>query len=163
MVSVNYAAEITASCLNCSVLDTCRLKQYILDPNVTYCDYAKEGCIHYKGKGKQPEQQKRRYDDWKNKNFPIVEADKNALEVVRKEIVKKYGEQSLLHKTRKSEPEAKNVFCYIARHITSNINLVREFLPNKEKTLLTYARRGGRLKDDFKDNLLKKVLKDIKK
>lgn len=37
------------SCLKCSRLQHCRLRDRILDPTIPTCNYAKEGCVHYNG------------------------------------------------------------------------------------------------------------------
>lgn len=37
------------SCFNCLRLETCRLRDLIKNPNIKTCNYAKEGCIHYRG------------------------------------------------------------------------------------------------------------------
>ena len=36
------------SCLKCLNIENCRLRHLIRDPNIDTCNYAKEGCIHYK-------------------------------------------------------------------------------------------------------------------
>lgn len=38
------------TCTQCLNLNTCRLKAIILNPNISSCNYAQEGCIRYKVK-----------------------------------------------------------------------------------------------------------------
>lgn len=52
MVRKNYK-ETSASCLNCEVLDICLLKNDILSEEIEVADFAKEGCVKYKGEGEQ--------------------------------------------------------------------------------------------------------------
>ena len=39
------------TCLICTTLNTCRLKDFILNKKIKTCNYAKEGCVHYRGVG----------------------------------------------------------------------------------------------------------------
>ena len=36
------------NCLKCFNIENCRLRHIIRNPNIKSCNYAKEGCIHYK-------------------------------------------------------------------------------------------------------------------
>lgn len=42
---------IKKTCLICSSLNNCRLKDFILNKEIKTCNYAKEGCVHYRGVG----------------------------------------------------------------------------------------------------------------
>ena len=37
------------NCLKCFNIENCRLRHIIRNPNIKSCNYAKEGCVHYKG------------------------------------------------------------------------------------------------------------------
>ena len=39
------------NCYECKNLPNCRLRDIILNPDIKKCNYAKEGCIYYKGDG----------------------------------------------------------------------------------------------------------------
>jgi len=39
------------NCTQCLNLNTCRLKEIILNPNISTCNYAEQGCVRYNGKG----------------------------------------------------------------------------------------------------------------
>lgn len=53
MLRTNYPKNITASCNNCEKLFRCRMRRDIDCPHTLVCDFAKEGCVHYEGEGKQ--------------------------------------------------------------------------------------------------------------
>lgn len=63
MLSKVYDVEMKrgaeASCLKCEKLHTsCYLKKYILSKEIEVCDYARWGCIKYKGEGQRKQRGK---------------------------------------------------------------------------------------------------------
>lgn len=63
MLSKVYDVEmkrgVDASCLKCEKLHTsCYLRKYILSEEVEVCDYARWGCVKYKGVGQRKQRGK---------------------------------------------------------------------------------------------------------
>lgn len=161
--SKRYAKGCTASCMNCKNLKNCKLKDIILS-EIKCCDYAKEGCIYYKGKGKQMPPIERvkstgkSYESWATRVFPDAKYPE-LLPYLYSRILEEYGECCLMQSKTYSNIEAKNIFCGYARMVCSDLIEVQKFYKRSEATMVNCARKGLKINNE----LTKEIKKYIKK